>query len=281
LRQSKKKTVDDRFIRVTQALWVDTLELIIDVDPCIGCELCRQVCPKEALGLSKQGGRTVPYVNLETCSLCGLCATFCPTRAIKMVSRNTWKGTEVEVTPILDVGGVPHFSTGMKLDTSLCAEGCDKCIDPCPRDALSMTEKGVVLNRGVCLSCAHCQDACPVEGAISVTGLFEGGIEVDASKCPLGCDGCVDACPTRCFTRVPGRGVKVDSRHCVCCGACLVACFYGAVDLTRLRIRTVAPGFSAVWSRAVDRLLSENARFLAQSESSLKRLRGLVEESKL
>lgn len=280
MRQSKKKTVDDRFIKITQTLWVDSIELIFDMDSCIGCELCRQVCPKESLGLEKQGERTVPHVDLETCSLCGLCATFCPTRAVTMVARNTWKGTEEEVIPILDVGGIPHFSTGMQLDASLCPEGCDKCIEACPRTALSMGDEGVILDRTRCLSCAHCEDACPVEGAIEVTPLFEGGIEVDTAKCPVGCDRCVAACPTKCYTRLPGRGVKIDSHNCILCGACLVACFYGAIDLTRLRLLVDAGGYSAVWSRAIDRLLSENTRYLVQSGGSLNRLTVLLKESK-
>jgi 4Fe-4S ferredoxin len=281
LRQSKKKTADDRFIKVTQALWVDTLELILGIDPCIGCELCRQVCSTEAVTLKRQGERTVPWIDQERCSLCGLCAAFCPARAIRLFRRNSWKGTEEEVTPILGAGGIPHFSSGMTLDSSLCPQRCDKCVGACPRSALSFTGQGVVLDRDRCLSCSHCAEACPVPGAITVTPLFEGDINVDAGKCPLGCDRCVDACPTRCFARVPGRGVKVDARHCICCGACLVACFYGAIDLTRLRIMTDTPGFSAVWTRAVDRLLSENARFLAQSEASFVRLASLLKESKL
>ena len=73
----------------------------------------------------------------------------------------------------------------------------------------------------------------------------------------------------------------MDARHCICCGACLVACFYGAIDLTRLRVITDTDGYSAVWSRAIDRLLSQNRRYLAQSEGSLKKLTELLRDSKL
>jgi formate hydrogenlyase subunit 6/NADH:ubiquinone oxidoreductase subunit I len=281
LKQSKKKIAEGSLVKVRQALWVDTTELVLDLDPCISCELCRQVCPMEAISLTRKGERTVPWIDEEQCSLCGLCSAFCPARAITMFRRNSWKGTEEEMTPILDVGGIPHFSSGMALDASLCPQGCDKCVDACPRSALTSTGQGVALERDRCLSCSHCAEACPVPGAIRVTPLFDGDIRADAGKCPIGCDRCVDACPTRCFTRVPGRGVSVETRHCICCGACLVACFYGAIDLTRLRISTDTPGFSAVWTRAVDRLLSENARFLAQSEASLDRLSALLKESKL
>jgi 4Fe-4S ferredoxin len=281
-RQSKKKTADKHLVRITQQMWVDSMELSFELDPCIGCELCRQVCPREAITLKKWGGNiTQPFIDPEECSLCGLCATFCPTNAVKLVARNSLKGTEEEVTPILDVGGVPHFSMGMKLDTSLCPEGCDECVQVCPREAMVFSEGKVHLDRSRCLSCSHCQDACPVEGAIKVTRLFEGTIAVDTDKCPVGCDMCVASCPTHCFREARTRGVYVDPRHCICCGACLVACFYGAIDLTRLRLIASQDGYSAVWSRAVDNLLSENRRSLAQNETSLKKLTKLLKDSKL
>ena len=281
MRKSLSKRADGRFVTICQKLWVDSIELTFDLEPCVGCELCRQVCPKEAISLKKDGSRTVPWIEAERCSLCGLCATFCPAKAVRMVAKNSLKETESEITPILDVHGVPHFSKGMKLETSLCPPGCDTCVGACPREALIIGEGGVALDRSRCLSCAHCEDACPVPVAIEVTPLFEGTINVDTAKCPVGCDHCVASCPTRCFEPASGRGVTVDARHCICCGACLVACFYGAIDLTRLRVLTDTDGYSAVWSRAIDRLLSQNRRYLAQSEGSVKKLTELLRKSKL
>ena len=281
MRKSVSKHADGRTVTIRQTLWVDSIELTFDLEPCVGCELCRQVCPKEAISLKKEGPRTVPYIDPERCSLCGLCATFCPAKAVKMVAKNSLHETEREITPILDVGGVPHFSKGMKMDSSLCPPGCEECVPACPREALTMGEQGVVLDRSRCLSCSHCRDACPVPGAIEVTPLFEGTIEVDTANCPVGCDHCVASCPTKCFTPLSGRGVDVDARHCICCGACLVACFYGAIDLTRLRVLTDTDGYSAVWSRAIDRLLTENRRYLSQSEGSVKKLTELIKDSRL
>jgi len=154
-------------------------------------------------------------------------------------------------------------------------QGIDSCA------AMDKTGGGSKACQYGCLGLGTCRDACPVPGAIEVTPLFEGTIEVDTANCPVGCDHCVASCPTNCFTPLSGRGVDVDARHCICCGACLVACFYGAIDLTRLRVLTDTDGYSAVWSRAIDRLLTENRRYLSQSEGSVKKLTELIKDSRL
>lgn len=286
-----RKKESEKYTTVTRTLWVDKLVLTIDLEKCIGCELCRKVCPKEAVALRKRadkyaeskfhGRRSLPLVDEETCSMCGLCASFCPVKAITLSKRNSMHGTEEDIVPILDVGGIPHFSRGMELDSSLCPPGCSDCVGACPRQALTVEEGEIKLDRSRCLSCAHCHAVCPVEGAITVTPLFDGKIVLSTERCPVGCDACVKACPTGCYTSLPIRGVTVDSRHCICCGACLVACFFGAIDLTRLRIRSVADGYSAVWSRAIDNLLCENARFLRQSDGSLNRITEILKKSRL
>jgi len=278
-----KKESGSRLV-VTQSLWVDSMTLTLDREVCIGCDLCRQVCPKEAVALSLTRGdhefSTTPDIDEQKCSMCGLCVAFCPVNAVRLVTRNTWKGTESEVSPILDVGGVPHFSKGMELDASLCPPGCDLCANACPRQALLRSEGGVTLDRERCLSCAHCEAVCPVPGAAKVTRLFDGAVEVDVDGCPEGCELCLTACPTRCYTALSTKGVEVDPRHCICCGACLVACPHGAIDLTRLRLHCAGDGFSAVWSRAVDRLLSENSRFLQQNETNYVKLTEMLRRSR-
>ena len=280
-RKRREKKEDASGFEIVQTLWVDSLTLALDRNACISCDLCRLVCPKEAIEMAAVEGRVVPDLDEDLCSMCGLCASFCPVNAIRITARNTWKETEDDVRPVLDVGGIPHFSKGMKLDTSLCPPGCILCVEACPREALKRGAQGIELDRDKCLSCAHCVAACPVEGAITVTRLFDGQVMVDVGKCPPDCDYCVTACPTQCYTAVEPKGVEVDSRHCICCGACLVACPHGALDLTRLRLRSLGDGYSAVWSRAVDNLLSENERFISQNEGAFAKLTELLKDSRL
>lgn len=54
------------------------------------------------------------------------------------------------------------------LDTARCPDGCRKCAEACPTDAITLVQEGMRLDLGRCLFCTDCMDACP-EGAISYT----------------------------------------------------------------------------------------------------------------
>ena len=48
------------------------------------------------------------------------------------------------------------------LDPARCADGCRKCVEACPTEALSANQ-GLKLDLGRCLFCGECADACPTE----------------------------------------------------------------------------------------------------------------------
>jgi Ni,Fe-hydrogenase III small subunit/formate hydrogenlyase subunit 6/NADH:ubiquinone oxidoreductase subunit I len=54
------------------------------------------------------------------------------------------------------------------IDVSKCPDGCRKCADACPTDAISLHGEGMHLDLGRCLFCTDCVEACP-EGAIRYT----------------------------------------------------------------------------------------------------------------
>ncbi len=60
-----------------------TGRVVIDVERCKGCELCREACPKDVLALAEdlnsKGYRPVILLDpAHDCTGCALCATVCP-----------------------------------------------------------------------------------------------------------------------------------------------------------------------------------------------------------
>jgi len=56
------------------------------------------------------------------------------------------------------------------IDSSKCPEGCEKCVEVCPTDAITINGS-MKLDLGKCLFCTECTDVCP-EGAIEYTQDF-------------------------------------------------------------------------------------------------------------
>lgn len=56
----------------------------IDINKCIGCELCSKICPDSAAYMKMVNGQKKAFVDYAYCKGCGLCAKECPVKAIKM-----------------------------------------------------------------------------------------------------------------------------------------------------------------------------------------------------
>ncbi len=53
----------------------------IDTEKCKGCELCIDVCPKQAIrksGTSNKKGYDYVEINIDACNGCGACYIICP-----------------------------------------------------------------------------------------------------------------------------------------------------------------------------------------------------------
>ena len=60
-------------------------ELILNLPKCIGCAICSEVCPNNALNMveydsdnPKNKRKQAPHLDLGMCSFCGLCVEHCP-----------------------------------------------------------------------------------------------------------------------------------------------------------------------------------------------------------
>jgi Ni,Fe-hydrogenase III small subunit/ferredoxin len=63
--------------------------------------------------------------------------------------------------------------------------------------------------------------------------------QIDASKCPSGCQACAEACPTDAI-RLDAKGPVIDLGKCLFCTECTLACPEGAIQYTtdhRLAVR--------------------------------------------
>jgi 4Fe-4S ferredoxin len=60
------------------------------------------------------------------------------------------------------------FEGLIRLQESLCPEGCQACADVCPSHALVMEDGKLVLDDRFCLYCGACQQVCPVPEALIV-----------------------------------------------------------------------------------------------------------------
>lgn len=61
--------------------------VVIDIERCKGCELCREACPQDVLQLAdsfnSKGYRPMVLVDLaHDCTGCALCAVMCPDACI-------------------------------------------------------------------------------------------------------------------------------------------------------------------------------------------------------
>ena len=90
---------------------------------------------------------------------------------LNIIKERIRQGYRTMSYPVGEMPTMPDRYRGLPLiDSSKCPEGCDKCAQACPTDAITIDEQ-VKIDLGRCLFCTDCTDACP-EGAIEYTADF-------------------------------------------------------------------------------------------------------------
>ena len=124
--------------------------------------------------------------------------------------------------------------------TKLCAFGCiglGDCVQACPFNALSMTDKGLPLvDKNKCTGCGKCVKTCPKHLFSLIDADTKGAIALCSNKsdnkvqirkdCTAGCfkcGMCERKCPQKCIDLSSGIP-KIDYTKCTSCGECVKAC---------------------------------------------------------
>jgi NADH-quinone oxidoreductase subunit I len=74
-------------------------EHALDMDKCVGCELCAEICPNRAIEMvelseehKEKYPKTYPRLDLGKCCFCGLCQDICPRKCLTL-TKNVFLAT--------------------------------------------------------------------------------------------------------------------------------------------------------------------------------------------
>ena len=112
-----------------------------------------------------------------------------------------------------------QFRGAPLLDPSRCPDGCQKCVDVCPTDALHADGARLSLDMGRCLFCTECTAACPT-GGITLTKEYRlAARERDALVVERGFEPRRKALDEK-TRRILGRSLKLRQVSAGGCNAC-------------------------------------------------------------
>lgn len=133
-------------------------------DKCTGCQICVVRCPSQVLrptgveyGLDYMLKPRLAYVSSYCNYECTVCSDVCPTGAIKTLTVEEKKTTQV---------GVATFFKG-RCVVNTEEQDCGACAEHCPTQAVHMVPyKGTLtipqVNPDLCIGCGGCESICPV-----------------------------------------------------------------------------------------------------------------------
>ena len=103
---------------------------------CIKCGICVDVCPFDAITVSKTASAEI---DQDRCQRCGLCVSACPTGVISAL----------------------RMPQKVRIIAEKC-KGCSICEQVCPAEAISgKVKEPYIVNEGKCIGCGLCIAKCP------------------------------------------------------------------------------------------------------------------------
>jgi 4Fe-4S ferredoxin len=255
-------------------------ELTLDKKHCVSCDICKTVCPREAIEIRKQpkqpgqkAQRPIIDIIPQKCTYCGICETICPFDAIRIKINNQ------HLNSVVEKESFPRLIHQIEVDTTKCTLDCVECEKACPLNLIRihlLTPDGKQISREEFSSrsdkndltvqvdikkeqspcCRLCEVKCP-EGAIQVRKILHGVLDINTEKCPTNCTDCLDVCPIPGALFLDKKGkVRPNATFCVFCGTCKIVCpAEGALTMERRSVRHT-PIKSGAWNKAIEKLAS-------------------------
>jgi 4Fe-4S ferredoxin len=217
-------------------------KLTYDIKKCIGCSLCKLVCPTEAIELGPipeiaqeilDESNPKILIDYEKCCYCMLCAVICPNDAFHEI---------IEPEGQVNLDQYPTIDKFYQIDMDKCIEDkknktCLQCLEVRDRNHIKTYFK-------IAKECpTHC---------FSIESPLKGEVIIKRNmlhKCdPQGCKACVNICPTESFF-IPEKAEDVkkygkiacNEDDCFYCGACENSCPDDLIVVERKEIAIVDP----------------------------------------
>jgi len=295
------KTETENELVVERIMHAKHYSLTLDKTACVGCEICKTICPREAIEIKKtpkangeKAKHAVITVDEQKCHYCGICNVICPFGALKV------RVDGEHVISVIKTESFPQLIREIEVDATKCDLDCVDCEEACPlklikvsvhssdgeevTDVKSMANKesltvAVDLKKDFCPCCRLCEMKCP-DDAIRVRKIFQGAIIIHPEKCPEGCRDCLDVCPITgaLYFSEAEKKVHPNELYCVYCGACKIVCpVEGALTLQRTSIRHT-PIRSGAWNKALEKLTSTTEMTKELKAKGLTKARESVEK---